>query len=113
MSREPNVPGGREPRPVETSEQAYGSDVVADFLKGKGYGFRFVSFTPGSSFRGIEESIVNYNDAEPRIVETPHEGLSVSIAHGYAKATGEPAVCLPAQRRRDPPRDDEPLQRLL
>ena len=92
MSDDTGTRGGPERRSVDTSGQAYGSDFVSDFLKG--YGFAFVSFNPGSSFRGIEESIVNYNDAEPEIVEVPHEGLSVSIAHGYAKATGEPAVCL-------------------
>jgi acetolactate synthase-1/2/3 large subunit len=74
------------------SDQEYGSDYIADFLKG--YGFEFVSFNPGSSFRGIEESLVNYNDETPPIIETPHEGLSVAIAHGHAKATGNPALCI-------------------
>ncbi|MFB6160552.1 MAG: thiamine pyrophosphate-binding protein [Haloferacaceae archaeon] len=92
MDDNAGAPGGREPRTVDVSDQEYGSDFVADFLKG--YGFEFVAFNPGSSFRGIEESIVNYNDEVPGVVETPHEGLSVAIAHGYAKATGEPAACL-------------------
>jgi len=85
-------PPPRQRRPVDVSDQAYGSDYIADFLKG--YGFEFVAFNPGSSFRGIEESLVNYNDETPAIVETPHEGLSVAIAHGHAKATGDPAVCI-------------------
>jgi acetolactate synthase-1/2/3 large subunit len=92
MIKDTNSPASRERRSVDTTEQEYGSDFIADFLKG--YGFEFVSFNPGSSFRGIEESLVNYNDEVPPIVETPHEGLSVSIAHGFAKATGEPAVCI-------------------
>lgn len=92
MSENAGGPGSRKPRDVDTSEQRYGSDFIADFLAG--YGFEFVAFNPGSSFRGIEESVVNYNDEVPEVIETPHEGLSVSIAHGYAKATGEPAVCL-------------------
>ena len=86
------TPPSRTRREVDVSEQEWGSDYIADFLKG--YGFEFVSFNPGSSFRGIEESLVNYNDEEPPIVETPHEGISVAIAHGYAKASGEPAVCI-------------------
>ncbi len=92
MSSDDGAPPPRERRSVDTSEQAYGSDHIADFLKA--YGFETIPFNPGSSFRGIEESIVNYNDGEPDVIEAPHEGLSVSMAHGYAKATGEPAACL-------------------
>ena len=85
-------PTDREYRDVDVSGQEWGSDFVADLLKA--YGFEFVSFNPGASFRGIEESIVNYNDNTPQVIETPHEGLSVSVAHGHAKATGDPALCV-------------------
>lgn len=85
-------PATREYREVDVSGQEWGSDAIADLLKA--CGFEFVAFTPGASFRGIEESVVNYNDDDPRVIETPHEFLSVAIAHGYAKATGDPAVCL-------------------
>lgn len=81
-----------ERRTVDVSEQQWGSDLVADLLQA--YEFEYVPFNPGASFRGIEESIINYNDNDPTVVTTPHEGLSVSIAHGYAKATGEPSVCI-------------------
>ena len=77
---------------VDTSEQRWGSDFIADLLRA--YEFKYVPFNPGASFRGIEESIVNYNDNDPEVVLTPHEGLTVSIAHGYAKATNEPSVCV-------------------
>lgn len=77
---------------TNVSNQEWGSDYIADLLKA--YDFDYIPFNPGASFRGIEESIVNYNDNEPEIVTTPNEALSVSIAHGYAKATGEPGVCL-------------------
>jgi acetolactate synthase-1/2/3 large subunit len=85
-------PREREYQDVDVSGQEWGSDLVADVLKA--YGWEYVSFNPGASFRGIEESIVNYNDNEPTVIETPHEGLSVSIAHGHAKATGDPALCI-------------------
>lgn len=87
-----NGPRQRTYRDVDVSGQEWGSDLIADVLKA--YGFEYVSFNPGASFRGIEESIVNYNDNDPTVVETPHEGLSVSIAHGHAKATGDPALCI-------------------
>lgn len=77
---------------VDVSGQKWGSDFVADLLKA--YEFEYVPFNPGASFRGIEESIVNYNDNDPEVITSPHEELSVSIAHGYAKATGEPSICI-------------------
>lgn len=90
--RDDNSPYLREYRDVDISGQEWGSDHVADLLQA--YDFQYVSFNPGASFRGVEESIVNYNDDDPTVVQTAHEGLSVSIAHGYAKATGEPALCI-------------------
>ena len=85
-------PTEREYRDVDISEQEWGSDFIADLLKA--YNFKFVSFNPGASFRGIEESIINYNNNTPKVIQAPHEGLSVSVAHGYAKATGDPALCI-------------------
>ncbi len=89
--RDGDRPPARTRRTVDVGEQAWGSDFVADLLAA--YGFEFVAFTPGSSFRGLEESLVNYRGDDPLVVETPHEALSVAIAHGHAKATGEPAAC--------------------
>ncbi len=80
---------GRNARDVEISNQGWGSDFVADLFDA--FGFDFVSFNPGASSRGIEESVVNYNDNRPEVIQTGHKELSVAIAHGYAKATGEPA----------------------
>ncbi|MFB6131583.1 MAG: thiamine pyrophosphate-binding protein [Salinigranum sp.] len=77
---------------VDGSGQEWGSDFVADLLAA--YGFDYVPFNPGASFRGIEESLVNYAEDGPEVVLTPNEGLTVSIAHGYAKATNEPSVCI-------------------
>lgn len=86
-------PRQRSPKTVETAGQEWGSDAIVDLLSA--YDFEFVSLTPGASVRGLEESLVNYNDNDgPQILQTPHEFLSVSVAHGYAKATNEPTVCL-------------------
>lgn len=81
----------REYRAVDVSEQEYGSDVVADLLTA--YGFEYVVFNPGASFRGLEESLVNYADG-PEVIEAMNEGTAVAIAHGLAKATGNPAACI-------------------
>jgi len=49
-----------------------------------------VSLNPGSSFRGLHDSLVNYGGNRPEIVECPHEKIAVGIAHGYARVTGKP-----------------------
>ena len=82
----------RKIKEIDVTNQEWGSDFIADLVKA--YGFEFVTFNPGASFRGVEESIVNYNDNTPQVITTPNESLSVAIAHGYAKASGEPALCI-------------------
>lgn len=66
----------------------YGSDVMVDAMQA--HGLRYVSLNPGSSFRGLHDSIVNYGGNSPEIIECPHEKVAVGLAHGYAKASGEP-----------------------
>jgi benzoylformate decarboxylase/acetolactate synthase-1/2/3 large subunit len=70
----------------------WGSDVMVDAIKA--CGFRYVSLNPGSSYRGLHDSLVNYGGNDPEIVTCNHEKLAVGIAHGYAKATGEPMACI-------------------
>lgn len=60
-----------------------GADFIADLLKA--YEFEYVSFNPGASYRGVEESIVNCNDNQQKVIQTGHKGLSVSIAHDKRK----------------------------
>ena len=86
-------PRNRSQRSVDIAGQEWGSDFIADLLAA--YGFEYASFNPGASFRGIEESLVNYNgNGFPSVIQVQNEALSVAIAHGYAKATGEPSLCL-------------------
>jgi acetolactate synthase-1/2/3 large subunit len=71
----------------------YGSDVMVDAIKA--CGFRYVALNPGSSFRGLHDSLVNYGGNEsPELVTCTHEKIAVGIAHGYAKASGEPMACV-------------------
>jgi thiamine pyrophosphate-dependent acetolactate synthase large subunit-like protein len=65
----------------------FGSDRLAMLLAELGY--RFIAFNPGASFRGLHDSLANLEGA-PRIIMTTHEEIAVAIAHGYAKAAGEP-----------------------
>jgi benzoylformate decarboxylase/acetolactate synthase-1/2/3 large subunit len=66
----------------------WGSDVMVDVLRK--LGLRYVSLNPGSSFRGLHDSLVNYGGDEITMIEVPHEKLALGVAHGYAKVTGEP-----------------------
>ncbi len=68
---------------------AFGSDVVADALRA--LRVPWIALVPGASYRGLHDSLVNYlGNREPRMLVCLHEEHAVAIAHGYAKATGEP-----------------------
>ena len=55
----------------------------------------FISLNPGASYRGFHDSLVNHlGNENPGIILCLHEDHSVAIAHGYAKATGEPMACV-------------------
>ena len=55
----------------------------------------YVFLLPGSSYRGLHDSLVNYGrNHKPKMVLTTHEQIAVSMAHGYAKATGRIGVCI-------------------
>ncbi len=80
---------------AEHAEPEWGSDVVADFLHATG--MPYIALTPGASFRGLHDSLVNHLGATttPQLLMCLHEEHAVALAHGYAKVTGEPlAVAL-------------------
>ncbi len=73
----------------------YGSDLIVDLLKV--LGIEYVALNPGSSFRGIHDSLVNYESSRkpnPEIILCCHEEIAVAVAHGYAKATGKPMAAI-------------------
>ncbi|MGH2683193.1 MAG: thiamine pyrophosphate-binding protein [Actinomycetota bacterium] len=70
----------------------YGSDVVVDLLQA--LGFRYASLNPGSSFRGLHHSLVNHGENSPEIILCPHEKVAVGLAHGFAKASGDPMAVI-------------------
>lgn len=69
----------------------YGSDVVVETLRELGY--RYLPLNPGSSFRGLHDSVVNFGGNEqPQLLLCLHEEIAVSMAHAYAKASRRPAA---------------------
>ena len=72
---------------------AWGSDIAAQMLRR--LGIPYISLNPGASYRGFHDSLVNHlGNERPGILLCLHEDHSVAIAHGYAKATGEPMACV-------------------
>lgn len=70
-----------------------GSDYMVDVIKS--LGFEYVCANPGSSFRGMQESIINYGgNQNPEFITNCHEESSVAMGHGYFKAEGKPMAVL-------------------
>jgi len=66
-----------------------GSDYMVDVIKATG--IEYIASNPGSSFRSLQESIINYGgNKKPEFLTCMHEESSVAMAHGYAKAAGKP-----------------------
>jgi thiamine pyrophosphate-dependent acetolactate synthase large subunit-like protein len=79
------------PTPAGVNALGFGSDVVADTLRA--LDIPFIALTPGASYRGLHDSIVNYlGNATPQMLLCVHEESAVAIAHGYAKVTGKALV---------------------
>src|SRR5262245_41930373 len=91
----PTPPRETDPSPtvdVLTTDRP-GGDFMVDVIKS--LDFEYVAANPGSSFRGIHESFVNYgNNTAPEFITCCHEESSVAMAHGYFKAEGKPMAVL-------------------
>ncbi|MGE0626386.1 MAG: thiamine pyrophosphate-binding protein [Hyphomicrobiaceae bacterium] len=77
-------------KPIPSRGNAiFGSDVVADALRA--LDIPYIALTPGASFRGLHDSLVNHTANErPKMLLCLHEEHAVAIAHGWAKVTGTP-----------------------
>ena len=77
---------------ILTSERT-GSDFMVDVIKS--LKLDYVCSNPGSSFRGLHESIINYGgNRSPEFITCCHEESSVGMAHGYAKIEGKPLLVM-------------------
>jgi len=107
----PASPPTHAQRVDETGEDAYGAtgysneeekqyfvdNPVSDFMVDalKSLNIEYISINAGSSFRGLQESLVNYGgNKNPEILTCLHEESAAAIAHGYAKAKGKPMAML-------------------
>ena len=77
--------------PANQPQAEYGSDLIAELIGSLGHEYIFL--TPGSSFRGVHDSLVNHTkNHKPKIILVAHEEIAVAMAQGYCKATGKPAM---------------------
>jgi acetolactate synthase I/II/III large subunit len=75
---------------VLTAERT-GSDFMVDVIKS--LNIEYVCSNPGSSFRGLHESVINYGgNKNPEFITCLHEESAVGMAHGYAKIEGKPLL---------------------
>lgn len=73
----------------ERPQPQYGSDVIVDMLKA--FEIEYVALNPGSSFRGLHDSLVNYGgNHKPETILVCHEEIAVGMGLGYARAKGKP-----------------------
>jgi acetolactate synthase I/II/III large subunit len=91
----PALPRESDPSPaveVLTTERP-GGDFMVDVLKT--LDFEYVAANPGSSFRGLHESLINHGgNRAPEFITCCHEESSVALAHGYFKVAGKPMAAL-------------------
>ena len=84
---------GTPPEDEVLTTDSCGSDYMVDVIKS--LGFEYVCANPGSSFRGMQESILNYGgNQNPEFITNCHEESAVAMAHGYYKAEGKPMAVL-------------------
>src|SRR5436190_9078075 len=84
----------RPPAQVRAVNRA-GSDLMVQVLKD--LGIEYAAANPGSSFEGLQESVINYGspcNVTPEWITALHEESSVTMAHGYGKAEGKPMVAV-------------------
>lgn len=75
------------------SPARYGSDMMADMLRL--LDIEYAACNPGSTFRGLHDSIVNYlGNKKPEIIMCNHEGVAIAFAQGYAKVALKPMAAI-------------------
>src|SRR5262249_16715987 len=70
-----------------------GADFMVDVIKS--LGIEYIAANPGSSFRALHESVINYGgNKNPELLTCCHEESSVGIADGYARVEGKPMAVM-------------------
>ena len=71
----------------------WGSDVIAAAIREQG--FPYICLTPGASFRGLHDLLVNYlGNKNPEMLVALHEEHAIAMAQGYATVTDKPLAAV-------------------
>jgi len=88
-----STPAAAAPTAQITGNEKPGSDFMVDVLKS--LDIEYCAANPGSSFRGLQESFINYGgNKSPEWLTCCHEESSAAMAHGYAKIEGKPMMIM-------------------
>ncbi len=81
------------PEMEKLTTEKTGSDFMVDVCKT--LNIDYIAACPGSTFRGLQESFINYGqNKSPEWLTCLHEEVSVGMAHGYAKVAGKPMAAI-------------------
>jgi acetolactate synthase I/II/III large subunit len=70
-----------------------GSDFMVDVVKS--LGIEYIAANPGSSFRSLHESFINYGgNKNPEWLTCCHEESSIALADGYFRIAGRPMAAI-------------------
>ena len=87
--QDPRAESGTPPEVDVLTTDHCGSDFMVDVIKS--LDIEYFCANPGSSFRALHESIINYGgNQKPEFITCCHEESSVAMAHGYSKIEGKP-----------------------
>ena len=87
--------GNARPPTSFRAAQRPGSDLIVQVLRD--LEIEYVASNPGSSFEGLQESLINYGEQPnvmPEFISALHEESAVDMAHGYGRAQGKPMCAL-------------------
>src|SRR3984957_10821459 len=83
----------RPPEVERLTTEKTGSDFMVDVCKT--LNIDYIASCPGSTFRALQESFINYGaNKRPEWLTCLHEEVSVGMAHGYAKVAGKPMAAI-------------------
>jgi acetolactate synthase I/II/III large subunit len=84
---------GHPPDVEQLTTEKTGSDFMVDVCKT--LDLDYIAACPGSTFRALQESFINYGaNKRPEWLTCLHEEVSVGMAHGYAKVAGKPMAAI-------------------
>ena len=76
----------------QLTKPQFGSDLIVDMIKR--FEIPWIALNPGSTYRGLHDSLVNYGGHQPPLILRLHEQIAILTAMGYAQVTGVPMVAI-------------------